>query len=126
ARLVHGAAERARPFAGRTSVARAPARLRALGVRAPTRAGARGRAAVGGRAWGGGARDGVGVPRRRAARRARGRGPGAGLSRRAAKGCAVNDDGPSVLTMIGAVALIVALVILVFFAAGYGFGRLFL
>ena len=38
----------------------------------------------------------------------------------------MNDDGPSVLTMIGAVALIVALVILVFFAAGYGFGRLFL
>ncbi len=37
----------------------------------------------------------------------------------------MNDDGPSVLTMIGAVALIVALVILVFFAAGYGFGRLF-
>jgi hypothetical protein len=28
--------------------------------------------------------------------------------------------------MIGAVALIVALVILAFFAAGYGFGRLFL
>jgi len=28
--------------------------------------------------------------------------------------------------MIGAVALLVALVILVFFAAGYGFGRLFL
>jgi len=43
-----------------------------------------------------------------------------------AKGCIVNGDGPSVLTMIGAVALIVALVILVFFAAGYGFGRLFL
>jgi hypothetical protein len=38
----------------------------------------------------------------------------------------VSDDGPSVLTMIGAVALIVALVILIFFAAGYGFGRLFL
>ena len=38
----------------------------------------------------------------------------------------MNDDGPSVLTMVGAVALIVALVILVFFAAGYGFGRLFL
>jgi hypothetical protein len=37
----------------------------------------------------------------------------------------VNDDGPSVLAMVGAVALIVALVILVFFAAGYGFGRLF-
>ena len=30
------------------------------------------------------------------------------------------------LTMIGAVALFVALVILVFFALGYGFGRLFL
>jgi hypothetical protein len=41
-------------------------------------------------------------------------------------GGAVNDDGPSVVAMVGAVALIVALVILVFFAAGYGFGRLFL
>jgi hypothetical protein len=38
----------------------------------------------------------------------------------------MNDDGPSVLMMIGAVALFVALVILIFFAAGYGFGRLFL
>jgi hypothetical protein len=38
----------------------------------------------------------------------------------------LNDDGPSVLTMVGIVALGVALVILVFFAAGYGFGRLFL
>jgi hypothetical protein len=38
----------------------------------------------------------------------------------------VDQDGPSVLAMVGAVALIVALVILVFFAAGYGFGRLFL
>jgi len=38
----------------------------------------------------------------------------------------VNDDGPSVLVMVGAVAFGVALVILVFFAAGYGFGRLFL
>jgi hypothetical protein len=38
----------------------------------------------------------------------------------------VNDSSPSVLAMIGAVAVIVALVILVFFAAGYGFGRLFL
>jgi hypothetical protein len=38
----------------------------------------------------------------------------------------LNEDGPSVLTMIGVVALGVALVILVFFAAGYGFGRLFL
>ena len=38
----------------------------------------------------------------------------------------MNDQGPSVLTMIGGVAVVVALVILVFFAAGYGFGRLFL
>jgi hypothetical protein len=33
--------------------------------------------------------------------------------------------GPSVLAMIGWVALIVALVILVFFLLGYVFGRLF-
>lgn len=38
----------------------------------------------------------------------------------------MNDDGPSVLTMIAGVAMFVAVVILVFFAAGYGFGRLFL
>jgi hypothetical protein len=38
----------------------------------------------------------------------------------------MSEDGPSVLAMIGAVALIVALIILAFFAAGYGFGRLFL
>jgi preprotein translocase subunit SecE len=38
----------------------------------------------------------------------------------------VNEEGPSVLRMIGAVALFVAIVVLVFFAAGYGFGRLFL
>ena len=38
----------------------------------------------------------------------------------------MNDEGgPSVLAMIGWVALIVALVILVFFGIGYGFGRLF-
>jgi hypothetical protein len=36
------------------------------------------------------------------------------------------EDGPSVVAMIAAVAIIVALVILVFFALGYGFGRLFL
>jgi hypothetical protein len=38
----------------------------------------------------------------------------------------VNDNGPSVPAMVAAVAFIVALVILVFFALGYGFGRLFL
>lgn len=38
----------------------------------------------------------------------------------------MNDDGPSVVAMILAVAAIVALTILVFFAVGYGFGRLFL
>jgi type IV secretory pathway VirB2 component (pilin) len=35
-------------------------------------------------------------------------------------------NGPSVAAMIGAVAGIVALVILVFFGIGYLFGRLFL
>jgi type IV secretory pathway VirB2 component (pilin) len=40
----------------------------------------------------------------------------------------VNDDDeqPSFLTMIGLVALIVAVVILVFFGIGYLFGRVFL
>lgn len=36
------------------------------------------------------------------------------------------DEQPSFLTMIGLVALIVAVVILVFFGIGYLFGRLFL
>ena len=36
------------------------------------------------------------------------------------------DDNPSFLTMIGLVALIVAVVILVFFGVGYLFGRVFL
>ncbi len=36
------------------------------------------------------------------------------------------DDQPSFLTMIGLVALIVAIVILVFFGIGYLFGRVFL
>lgn len=40
----------------------------------------------------------------------------------------MNDDRehPSFLKMIGLVALGVALTILIFFAIGYGFGRLFL
>jgi len=39
----------------------------------------------------------------------------------------VNDSGqPGFLPMIGLVALIVAVVILVFFGIGYLFGRLFL
>jgi preprotein translocase subunit SecE len=38
----------------------------------------------------------------------------------------VNDEGPSVVAMILAVAAIVALTILVFFGLGYAFGRLFL
>ena len=37
----------------------------------------------------------------------------------------MSDDGPSVLQMIAWVAIIVALVILVFFGVGYAFGRLF-
>jgi hypothetical protein len=37
-----------------------------------------------------------------------------------------DDDNPSFLTMVGLVALIVAVVILVFFGIGYLFGRVFL
>jgi preprotein translocase subunit SecE len=37
----------------------------------------------------------------------------------------MSEDGPKVLQMIAWVAIIVALVILVFFAVGYVFGRLF-
>jgi len=37
-----------------------------------------------------------------------------------------HDEQPSFLTMIGVVALVVAVVILVFFGIGYLFGRLFL
>jgi hypothetical protein len=36
------------------------------------------------------------------------------------------DQQPSFLTMIGVVALVVAVVILVFFGIGYLFGRVFL
>lgn len=38
----------------------------------------------------------------------------------------MNERGPGVLLMVALVALVVALVILVFFALGYGFGRMFL
>jgi preprotein translocase subunit SecE len=38
----------------------------------------------------------------------------------------MNDEGPQFLTMIGFVAVVVALVVLVFFGIGYVFGRLFL
>ena len=38
----------------------------------------------------------------------------------------MNDGGPSVLAMVAIVAVAVALVILVFFAIGYAFGRAFL
>ncbi len=38
----------------------------------------------------------------------------------------MNEDGPRVLTMVVAVAAVVAAVILLFFAIGYGLGRVFL
>ena len=38
----------------------------------------------------------------------------------------MGEDGPSFITMIGFVAIVVATVILVFFGVGYVFGRLFL
>jgi hypothetical protein len=45
--------------------------------------------------------------------------------RRAAEPAA-HDDQPSFLSMVGLVALVVAVVILVFFGVGYLFGRVFL
>ena len=39
---------------------------------------------------------------------------------------AVNEDGPSVLSMVVGVAVVVATVILLFFAIGYVLGRVFL
>jgi hypothetical protein len=38
----------------------------------------------------------------------------------------VNREGPSALKLIAAVALLVAVTILFWFAVGYGLGRLFL
>ena len=38
----------------------------------------------------------------------------------------MNDRGPNVLGMIALVAVVVALTILIFFALGYAFGRMFL
>jgi len=37
-----------------------------------------------------------------------------------------SQDGPRFLSMLGLVAAVVAVVILVFFAIGYAFGRMFL
>jgi hypothetical protein len=38
----------------------------------------------------------------------------------------VNDDGPGFLSMIGVVAIVVAVVILLFFGIGFLLGRVFL
>ncbi len=38
----------------------------------------------------------------------------------------MNHDGPSVPKMVAGVALLVATIILLFFAVGYVFGRIFL
>ena len=38
----------------------------------------------------------------------------------------MNERGPSMLGMIALVAIVVALTILIFFALGYAFGRMFL
>ncbi|MEA2397434.1 MAG: hypothetical protein QOK25_990 [Thermoleophilaceae bacterium] len=37
-----------------------------------------------------------------------------------------NEDGPSIVVMVGVVAVVVAAVILVFFGIGYGLGRILL
>ena len=65
-------------------------------------------AAVGARARRRGARDGLGYLVGELLGELGEAGSRGGLARSAAKGGLVNDDGPSVLTMIGAVALIVA------------------
>ena len=126
ARLVHRAAEQRAPCRRRRcSRSRASSASSAVDCEPePGRALAAARAWAPARHGGGGARDRLDLPGRRAA----GERDGAETAESAApaRGRRVNDEGPSVLTMIGAVALIVALVILVFFAAGYGFGRLFL
>ena len=38
----------------------------------------------------------------------------------------MNEDGPSILVMVGVVAVVVATVILVFFGIGYALGRILL
>jgi preprotein translocase subunit SecE len=38
----------------------------------------------------------------------------------------MGDDGPSILTMVGVVAVVVAAVILIFFGIGYALGRILL
>ena len=38
----------------------------------------------------------------------------------------MSEDGPSILAMVGLVAVLVATVILLFFGIGYGLGRLLL
>jgi hypothetical protein len=38
----------------------------------------------------------------------------------------MSDDGPSILAMVGLVAVLVAAVILVFFGIGYALGRMLL
>ena len=132
--------ERAWFTAPPSSRALSPAALQSLarqlgfergGVRAARRGGRSRRPGAGPASTRGrGARDRLGLPRRRSARRRLDGSAEDGRAGRRARASgsqpAMNDEGPSVLTMIGAVALIVALVILVFFAAGYGFGRLFL
>ena len=41
-------------------------------------------------------------------------------------GSVMNDNGPSFFSMVALVAIVVALVVLVFFGIGYAFGRIFL
>jgi hypothetical protein len=38
----------------------------------------------------------------------------------------MGEEGPSILTMVGVVAVVVTAVILVFFAVGYALGRILL
>ena len=47
-------------------------------------------------------------------------------AKRASALYAMGEDGPSILTMVGVVAVVVAAVILIFFAVGYALGRILL
>ena len=111
---LHGGAQPAGAPARHAGVARGAARRPRRDRPGPARRARAGPRA--GRARRRGGRDRVDLPDRRPRLRA---GHEEGLR-------AVNDKGPSVLGMIALVAVVVALTILVFFALGYAFGRMFL
>src|SRR5204862_204132 len=119
ARLVHAPAEPSVAVAAPGSFQRANFALAAAAAeafRGELGPGAPRAASAAGGGGGGGGRRRVDLPRGR---------PDPSR-RRAPRLDAVNEEEPRFLPMIGLVALVVAVVILVFFGIGYLFGRLFL